>query len=456
MRSLRAVALSPFGRRGRRAQLSVENAPLAAAEATASTPVGAAPVAVAESGHYHEPRGMFSALRHRNFRIYVLAMLASMAGGWMQIVAQGWLVYQLTGSEIMLGLVGFASAIPALTISPWAGVVVDRYSKRTVLLCSQIAAMLFSFTLAALTISGAVQVWQVIVVAIGMGVVSAFDGPARQAFVVEMVGKEDLSNAIAINSLVYNSGRIIGPAIGGLLLALVGAGWCFLVNGFSFLIVIVALISMKLPTQQKRVLLTRPWMQLKQGFRYVQQRGDLSFLILQALIISVFGVSYNVVLPAFADKVLLVGATGFGLLNAAAGFGAATGSLAIARYGDLGRRGWWLTVIALIFPFILFAFSFTTSFPLSLVLAYFLGIGFLTQFALINTLLQVRVDDEMRGRVMSLYTITFLGFMPIGNLAIGVLSESWGLSATIALSAVITLVLTAANLLRTPSARAMP
>jgi MFS family permease len=436
MRSLRAAALFPFGRLqpNRAATVPLEGAPNGTDGAVASTE--------------HSKRGMFSALRHRNFRLYIGGMLVATAGSWMQMIAQGWLVYQLTGSELMLGLVGFAAAIPALTISPWAGVVVDRYPKRTILLCTQVAAMFFALILAALTLSDMVEVWQVMALAVCMGVVNAFDAPARQAFVVEMVGKEDLSNAIAINSLIYNSGRIIGPAIGGILLAFVGAGWCFLLNGLSFVVVIAAFLSMKLPLPQKRVQLTRPWLQLKQGFHYVQERIDLSSLILQALIVSVFGVSYSVVLPAFADKVLMVDATGFGLLNTAAGLGAATGSLAIARYGDRGGRGKALVLIALIYPFILFAFAYVTIFPLSLLLAYLLGIGFLTQFALVNTLLQTRVDDDMRGRVMSLYTITFMGFMPLGNLGIGVFSERWGISIIIALSAVMTLALTILNLRR--------
>ncbi len=440
MRNLRVGALFPFGR------LRASQTGVADQDALA---VGDDPVARQERGKH----STFSALRHRNFRLYMGGMLVATAGSWMQMVAQGWLIYQLTGSELMLGLVGFAAAIPALTISPWAGVVVDRYPKRRILLCTQVAAMIFALTLAGLTLAGVVEVWQVMLLAVCMGVVNAFDAPARQAFVVEMVGKDDLSNAIALNSLVYNSGRIIGPAVGGVLLAFVGAGWCFLLNGLSFVAVIAAFLSMKLPLPQKRVQLTRPWLQLKQGFRYVRERIDLSTLIFQALIVSVFGVSYSVVLPAFADKVLMVDATGFGLLNTAAGLGAATGSLAIARYSDRGGRGKALMLIALIYPFFLFAFAYITYFPLSLLLAYLLGIGFLTQFALVNTLLQTRVDDEMRGRVMSLYTITFMGFMPLGNLGIGVFSERWGISITIALSAVLALALTILNLKRGASLR---
>ena len=252
---------------------------------------------------------------------------------------RGWLVYQLSGSEWTLGMVGFAAAIPALIVSPWAGVVIDRTSRRTILYATQSAAMLFAFILSYLTFSGQVQVWQIMLLAVGIGVVTAFDGPTRQAFVVEMVGREDLPNAIAINSMIFNGARIVGPAFGGLLFAWLGAGWCFLINGFSFMAVLVALFLMKLAPYVRRVRLESPWDQLKDGISDVAQRPDLRGILTQAAIFGVFGISYSTVLPAFVDSVLHVGPAAYGMINAASGVGAVTAALLLARYGSQVQRG---------------------------------------------------------------------------------------------------------------------
>ncbi len=397
----------------------------------------------------------FAAFQHRNFRLYAVGMLVSMAGSWMQIIAQGWLVYQISGSEWTLGIVGFAAAIPALLISPWAGVIIDRTSRRTIMYVTQSAAMLFAFILAALTLTGQVQVWHIIALAVGIGMVNAFDGPTRQAFVVEMVGREDLPNAIAINSMIFNGARIVGPAFGGLLLAWLGAGWCFLINGVSFLGVLIALYLMELAPYRKRVRLVSPWAQLKEGLVYVKERRDLQGLLLQAAIFGVFGISYSTVLPAYVDKVLHVGPAAYGLINAASGVGAVTSALLLARYGSVIRRGRWLAIVAMAFPFVLISFAWAPRLPVALFFAFFLGVCFLAQFTLLNTLLQTRVDDEMRGRVMSLYTLIFFGIAPFGNLGIGAVSEIWGLSITLTLTATITLVLTSANLLRSDKVRTL-
>ena len=395
----------------------------------------------------------FAALRHRSFRLYAIGMLIGMAGAWMQIIAQGWLVYEISGSARTLGLVGFASAIPALLVSPWAGVVIDRVSKRNILIVTQVGAMACALLLATLTFTGIVQVWHIVLIAAALGTVNAVDNPARQAFVVEMVGREDLPNAIALNSMIFNSARIIGPAFGGLLLAAFGAAWCFLINGLSFLAVIGALVAMEVGSHARRVRMETPWTQLKDGITYVRRDRTVSAILFQSLIFSVFGVSYSTVLPAYVDRVLHVGPAAYGLLNAVAGVGAVSAALVIARNGDQMRRGWWLTVVALAFPVVLFAFAWSSKLAISLGLIYFMGIGFLSQFALLNTLLQTRVEDSMRGRVLSLYTLTFSGFAPFGNLAIGAVSESHGLSLALALSATVTLGLTALNLLRDNSVR---
>lgn len=398
----------------------------------------------------------FSAMRHRNFQIYVGGQLISLMGTWMQIIGQGWLVYELSRSERALGIVGFASAIPALVITPWAGVVLDRVSRRAVLVLTQIVSMLLAFVLAGLTFTDTVQVWHIVVLAVCIGGVNAFDGPARQAFVVEMVGREDLPNAIAINSMTFNGARIIGPAIGGLLLYYVGAAWCFLFNGLSFLAVIVGLQLLQIPRHEARQSKLSPWQQLTSGFRYAASTPELRALILLALVFSVFGVSYTTVLPAFVDKVLQHDAQGFGTLNAFLGIGAVAGALLVARYGDRGFRGRWLSWAILGFPWALIIFALNQNYYVALGLGIVLGVGFMSTFTLINTLLQANLIDEMRGRVLSIYTLTFFGFMPFGNLAVGAISEWWGLSEAITLSAVCSFVLALWILWKTPAVRQLP
>ena len=395
----------------------------------------------------------FNALRHRNYRLFVIGQLISLAGGWMQIIAQGWLVYQISGSELALGLVGFAAAIPVLIITPMAGVMTDRVSRRKVLVATQTGAMTLALILALLTFTGVVQVWHVILLSAGLGLVNAFDGPARQAFVVEMVGREDLPNAIALNSMTFNSARIIGPAIGGLVLAAVGAAWCFLLNGISFIAVIAGLLMMRLPPHAGAGGQNSPWEQFKGGLRYVGDHPELRGLLLLALLFSLFGISYSTVLPAFVDKVLHRGAEAFGQVNAMSGVGAVTGAFLVARFGDRGFRGKWLVWSTLGFPLVLTLFALNTNFWLTLILAVLLGIGFMLTFTLINTLLQTNIADEMRGRVLALYTLTFFGFTPFGNLMIGSLSELIGLSEALVLSAGLCLVSVGAVFLLMPAVR---
>ena len=392
----------------------------------------------------------FAAMRHRNFQLYFSGQLISNIGTWMQIIAQGWVVYQIGHSELTLGLVAFASAIPILAISPWGGVIVDRVSRRNLLILTQAGSMLLAFVLAALTFTGVVKEWHVIVLAALLGVVNAFDAPARQAFVPEMVGKEDLPNAIALNSIMFNSARVIGPALAGLLLAIIGAAWCFTVNGISFLAVIIGLWLMKLPPHQSAHNPASPWRQLVSGLQYTARNRELSALILLSLVFSVFGITYSTLLPAFVEKVLHQGAMAFGWVNAASGLGAVSGAFLLAHRVSHGRRGQLLVLTNIAFPLILIAFSFTSLYPLSLVLAYGLGIGFMVQFTTINTLLQTRVEDSFRGRVMGLYTLTFFGFAPFGNLLIGFLGEKLGMGTAMTIFAVCSLILSRLVLMKTP------
>lgn len=392
----------------------------------------------------------FVAMRHRNFQLYFGGQLVSNIGTWMQAIAQAWVVYQIGHSELTLGLVAFASAIPTLIISPWGGVVVDRMSRRTLLLLTQTGAMLLAFTLAALTFTGVVQEWHVIVLAALLGVVNAFDAPARQAIVPELVGKEDLANAIALNSMMFNSARVIGPAVAGLVLAAVGSAWCFTINGISFLAVLIGLWLMELPPRQEVHHTASPWQQLVGGMQYAARIREISALILLSLVFSVFGISYSTILPAFIEKTLHQGAVAYGWVNTATGLGAVTGAFLLAHRVSNGRRGQWLVLTNLAFPIILIGFSLVTFYPLSLLLAYGLGLGFMMQFATINTLLQTRVADEYRGRVMGLYTITFFGFAPFGNLLIGFLGENIGLGIAMSIFAVCSLLLSRLILWKVP------
>lgn len=397
-------------------------------------------------------QGIFAAMRHRNFQLYFGGQLVSNIGTWMQVIAQAWVVYQIGHSELILGLVAFASAIPVLLITPWAGVVVDRMPRRTLLMITQTGAMILAFIMAALTFTNLIQEWHVIVLAALLGVVNAFDAPARQAFVPEIVTREDLPNAIAMNSMMFNSARVIGPAVAGLTLAAVGAAWCFTINGISFLAVLLGLWLIDLP--DRRVVHTAsPWSQLVSGLRYTAKHSELSTLILISLVFSVFGISYATILPAFVENTLHMGAAAYGWVNTATGLGAVTGAFLLMYGLSHGKRGKLLVAVNIAFPIILMLFAFTSNFVPALVLAYGLGLGFMMQFTTLNTLLQTRVEDSFRGRVMGLYTLTFFGFAPFGNLLIGYLGEKMGLSIAMALFAACSLILSTLILIKTPQIR---
>jgi MFS family permease len=410
----------------------------------------------AGAGPDPQPASTFAALKHRNYQLYFGGQLVSNAGTWMQVVAQGWLVWELSHSDLMLGIVGFASAIPSLVVTPWGGVVVDRMPKRRLLILTQSGAMLLAFVLAALTFAGVVRVWHIVLLAAGLGVVNAFDAPARQAFVVDLVGRVDLPNAIALNSLMFNSARVIGPGLGGLLLAAVGAGWCFTINGLSFLAVLVSLLAMHMPLHRPAPTRQSPRRQLGQGIQYLRSEPTLSGILWLSLCFSVFGMAYFSMLPAFVERELDQGPAVYGWIMAATGLGAVTGALLIATNRGRMSRGRWLMAANLMFPPILAVFAFSGNVSASFILALGLGFGFMSQFTMMNTLLQTRVDDRLRGRVMSLYALTFFGFAPFGNLAIGALSERIGLSYAIALFATINLLLALAIHHKVPEIRSLP
>ncbi len=372
----------------------------------------------------------FSALRHRNYRLFFSGQLISLIGTWMQNIAQAWLVYALTGSPLYLGIVSFVSAIPALTLTLGAGVVVDRVPKRTLLLMTQAFMMILAFILAVDVFSGWVQPWHIVILSFSLGIANAFDAPGRQAFVVEMVeDRADMQNAIALNSAIFQLARIIGPTMAGIALAAVGAAWCFLLNGISFIAVIIGLWMMRLrptagPRQSASALA-----QMREGVAYVWRNGTVRTLISLVAVSNLFAFGYSSLMPAFADDVLNAGPEGLGLMSAAVGVGALGGALLVASLGNFERKGELLTFGNLFFPAMILVFASLRWLPASLVVLAAIGFGFLIQNATTNTLIQATVPDELRGRVMAVYMLVFNGLFPLGSLLAGAIAQSFGIPA---------------------------
>ena len=349
----------------------------------------------------------------------------------MQQVAEAWLVYRLTGSAALLGVAGFASQIPVLFLATIGGTVADRFNRHRILVITQTTSMILPLILAALVFTGRVQVWHVFTLAALLGVVNAFDVPARQSFVVEMVGKDDLVNAIALNSSIVNAARAIGPAVAGLLVAAVGEGWCFLLNGLSYIAVITGLLLMKLPP---RVPVDRPkpaLADLTHGFRYVRQTMPVRDLLLMVGLVSFAGMPYSTLMPIFAEDILHGGARGLGLLMACAGVGSLAGALALASRSTIRGLGRIVAASALVFGVALTLFAMSHVFWLSAVILFVVGMSMITQAASTNTLIQSMVPDAMRGRVMAIYAMMFMGMSPIGALVEGWIAERIGAPQTV-------------------------
>jgi MFS family permease len=373
------------------------------------------------------------ALRHRNYRLFFGGQFISLIGTWMQAVAQSWLVYRLTGSAVLLGLVGFASQIPVFLLAPLGGSVADRYSRHHVLLGTQTAAMLLAFILAGLTLTSYVHVWHVFVLASFLGVVNAVDIPNRQAFVVDMVGREDLINAIALNSSMINGARIIGPAVAGVLVALVGEGWCFLANAISFIAVIVGLLLMSVTSQVRVPLPGSAMASILEGFRYVAHTGPIRALLLLLGLVSLMGMPYAVLMPVFADQILHGGPRGLGLLMGASGVGALIGAVVLAARKGIRGLSSWIAFGAAGFGVSLMLFSQSRSFWLSMVLLVPVGFSMIIEMAASNTLIQSLIPNELRGRVMAVYSMMFMGMAPFGSLLAGTLAHRVGAPATVLL-----------------------
>jgi len=371
-------------------------------------------------------RQTFSSLRHRNYRLWFWGQMVSLFGTWMQVTAQGFLVYELTGSPAYLGYVGFAAGLPSWIFMPYGGVIADRVRRRTLLIMTQSAMMILALGLAVLAFSGLVRAWHLVLMAFLLGIVNAFDAPARHAFVPEMVDREDLTNAIALNSTIFNSATAVGPAVAGITYAFFGPGWCFIINAVSFIAVLVALILMELDSEPRPEQSSTPLEELKEGFRYVLTHPLIRALIGLVLVTSLFGVSFAVLLPAWAVKILRGDAATNGWLQSARGVGALVGALAIASLGRFDFRGRLLQLGSIAFPLLILAFSFLDWLPLSLLVLVGSGVAVIFIFNLANALVQTLVKDSLRGRVMSIYSLTFFGFLPVGALWIGTVAEHFG------------------------------
>ena len=376
---------------------------------------------------------MLRALGHKNYRLFFSGQIISLIGTWMTRIATSWLVYRLTGSAFLLGVVGFAGQIPSFLLAPFAGVLVDRWNRHRLLVATQVLALLQSLALALLALTGYIKIWHVIGLSIFQGLINAFDMPARQAFVVEMVEKrEDLANAIALNSSMVNVARLLGPSIGGVVIAAVGEGWCFMVDAISYLAVIASLLAMKItPRMLTATKDANIFQQLREGWTYVVRFAPIRNILLLLALVSLVGMPYTVLMPVFANDVLHGGPNTLGFLMAASGVGALMGALFLASRRTVLGLGKFIPLMAAAFGAGLIVFSFTRVLWLSLGLMIVTGLGFMVQMAVSNTVLQTIVDEDKRGRVMSFYTMAFMGTAPFGSLLAGSVAERIGAPHTL-------------------------
>ncbi len=383
---------------------------------------------------------MFRALRTRNFQLFFSGQIISLVGTWMQTIAEAWLIYRLTGSSVLFGLLGFVGQIPIFLLSPLAGLVADRWPRRRVVIGTQTISMLLAFTLAALTLSGQIRkgnVWEIIVLATLLGTVNAFDVPARQSFLIEMVGRENLLNAIALNSSMFNGARVAGPAIAAALVAVVGEGWCFLLNGLSYLAVIAGLFMMRIEKTAPAHDGTAPLEKLREGFRFARHTRPIRALLILLAVVSFMALPFSVLIPIFAVKILHGGVNAYGWLMGAVGFGAMFGALAIAMRQQLRGLGNVVAYSATGLGISLALFSASRWFFLSFVILIFCGFAMMMQLTSTNTLIQAMVPEQLRGRVMALYSMMFLGMTPLGSLLAGTLADHIGAPLTVAIGGLV-------------------
>jgi MFS family permease len=378
----------------------------------------------------------FRALRHRNFRLFIAGQIVSLVGTWMQNVAQSWLVYRLTHSELLLGTAWFCSQIAVFALGPLGGLAADRFSRQKLVIITQTLSMFQALALAALTLTGRVEVWHVLALGALLGVINAFDMPGRQALVVHMTSQDDLLNAISLNSAVFNMARIVGPGIAGLVVAAVGEGVCFLVNGVSFLAVIAGLIAMRMPKADPAPL-ESPWEHLIDGFRYAWSRHDVRRILALMAAATLAGMPVLVLTPFFADEIFHQGSQGLGFLMGAMGAGAVVGTLVLARRTRIGGLPAVMAYSGLFVGGAYLAFGLSPSYAFSLAVMPVMGLFVMRQMASANTTIQTLIPDRYRGRIMALYSMTVVGLGPFGSLAAGALASRIGARATVVIGSTI-------------------
>ena len=382
-------------------------------------------------------RNIARSLRYRNYRLFFYGQSISLIGTWIQRITVPWLVYRLTGSVFLLGLVGFAGQIPTFLMSPFAGVLIDRWNRHKILVVTQILALIQAMVLALLFYEKTISVWHIAILSIFLGIINAFDMPARQSFVVDMIEKkEDLGNAIALNSSMVNSARLIGPSIAGVLISLTGEGMCFLINAISYLFVIAFLLMMKITPRKIAIQDTNAFQKFKEGFRYTFGSIPIRYIILLLALVSLMGMPYTVLMPVFAKTILHGGSHTFGFMMGATGIGALMGAVYMASRKNAAGLEKFIPWFAAIFGLGLILFSLSTNFILSLFLLFITGFGMLMQMTSSNTILQTIVDDDKRGRVMSFYTMAFMGTAPFGSLLAGALASKVGAPNTLLIGGV--------------------
>jgi MFS family permease len=391
-------------------------------------------------------------LRHRNYRLFFFGQLISLVGTWMQSVAQQWLVYRLTHSPALLGWVGFAGQIPVFFLATFGGVLADRRNRLHIIVGTQSTSMLLAFILAALTLTRHVQIWHIFVLATLLGIVNAVDIPTRQTFVADMVPRDDLPNAIALNSSIVNGARIVGPAIAGLVVASIGEGWCFFANAVSYLAVIAGLLMMNvkyMPVAKT----TSAFSHIIEGYRYVAATAPVRVLLVLLGIVSLVAMPYTILMPVFADEILHGGASALGMLMGSSGLGALTGALILAKRQQLRGLGRWVAAATCAFGVSLILFSQSRNFWLSMLFMYPAGLFLMTQMAASNTLIQSMVPDRLRGRVMAVYSMMFMGMAPLGALLAGSLARNLSAPTVVALSGAIAVLVGILFAFRLPSIR---
>jgi MFS family permease len=397
----------------------------------------------------------FASLKYPNYRLWFAGQLVSLVGTWAQSAAQGYLIYQLTKSPAYLGYVGFVNGLPTWIFTLYAGAIADRVSRRTLMVITQSAMMALAFILAMLTFTDVVQWWHILILSFLLGVCNAFDAPARQSFVVEMVDRKDLTNAIALNSTMFNMAMVLGPAFGGLIYAWVGPGWCFTINAISFIAVIIALLLMKLKPFIPAVSTKSTLSDVKEGLKYVANHPGVKILIFNLFVITVLGLGIAALIPAWSVEVLRGDAATNGFLMAARGIGSLIGALLIAALGRMKFHGKLLMINSLILPVAMIIFSFMHWLYPSLLAMAFMGFAFMMIVNLSNSMVQIRIADEMRGRVMGVYTLFFFGAMPLGSLISGWIADLIGEPLTVISCAIILLVFAVWMIWKQPALRAM-